>query len=273
MAPPGYPAVGRLTILEPDGLPPTKAQSLALGRVLNGRDQLRLISVAPPTVRLPLRATPMCTADKQRQARLGYKPAPCTVGSLYGRGRSPTYCLAPAPAGGQGLRTAERRAEGTTLEGAGRRGGAAGVASMVRVVGGAVGGQRGWGGPTAFPPGKGEIVPWLPGQSGRRPRPGPTTLLAAPEVPPGNACGNCSARCCPPCWSIPRHPTPGWGGALSWLTSCQQVHPATALSYYRQLAPPIPIHIQPPPPPPTSTHTHPKCVRATPQVASRPLGG
>ena len=50
--PPPYPTVGNVWILHPEGSHRPKAESIALGWVLHGLDQRRLVSVTPPTVKL-----------------------------------------------------------------------------------------------------------------------------------------------------------------------------------------------------------------------------
>ena len=54
--PPKYPSVENVHILRPHGSPMPLADSLALGRVLHGLDHWRLVSLAPPTVKLPPRS-------------------------------------------------------------------------------------------------------------------------------------------------------------------------------------------------------------------------
>ena len=71
-----------MLILQPDGSPIPKAESIALGWILHGLDQWRRVSEAPPTVRLPSRSLPaarqcvlvLCPAAGPPQALLEHQP-------------------------------------------------------------------------------------------------------------------------------------------------------------------------------------------------------
>ena len=80
--PPRYPSAGNVQILFPQGSPMPVADSLALGWVLHGLDQWRLVSVAPPTVRLPPKSLPgarqsvlvLCPSTGPPLAMLEHRP-------------------------------------------------------------------------------------------------------------------------------------------------------------------------------------------------------
>ena len=84
VTPARHAALGRVTILDPEGVPMPVAMSLALGWTLHGLDQWRLVSEALPTVHLPLQPIPgagqstlvLCPAGGPLQALLVHQPTP-----------------------------------------------------------------------------------------------------------------------------------------------------------------------------------------------------